>query len=81
MACKISGAEEIVLSALPTIFGRRAAASAKAMAAWREAVLAMMLTWFSPSYLMAAVTWRRRFTTFSSICLIMRGSRRWTLRM
>ena len=32
-------------------------------------------------YLIAAVTWRRRLTTFSWICWIMPTSRKWTLRM
>ena len=71
----------ICWSASPTICGRIAAALANSIAACRSAVLVMMLTWLAPSCLIAEVTWRRRLTTFSSICRIMPASRKWTLRM
>ena len=41
----------------------------------------MMLTWLAPSWRMALVTCRSRFTTFSSIWWIMPASRKCTLRM
>ena len=77
----ISRSCEMSWSASPTMRGRMAAALANSMAAWRSAVLVMMLTWFAPSCLMALVTWRRRLTTFSSICLIIPMSRKCTLRI
>ena len=79
--CATSGSLWISRSVSPTISGRIAAARANSTAARRSAALVMTLTWFAPSCLMALVTWRRRLTTFSSICPIMPASRKWTLRM
>lgn len=53
--------------------GRRLANS---MAASRSAELVMTLTWLAPACLIADVTCRKRFTTFSSICLIIPTSRK-----
>ena len=58
-----------------------AAALANSTAASRSAELVITLTWFAPACLMAEVTCRSRFTTFSSIWRIMPASRKCTLRM
>src|SRR5512145_1021375 len=82
MAPATSLSDEIIFfSASPMMRGRRAVALANSMAAWRSAVLVMMLTWLAPSCLIAEVTCRRRLTTLASICWIMPVSRKCTLRI